>query len=175
VLQAAASSDPNANTSVSIISVANTLFDLLAQWPANQAIIEYMAALLKSQLLPLHMFVSVFLRITRNTELIDPRSWDMVCQLIVSTTTASPMDTLVSVVDPLEPIATTLLDTYGLMRRALSFPYSTMYDLQSSASDILLLVLQLSRSFLAQLSSAEILQVCHYPVIEVEFLSNLSR
>ncbi|PVG04021.1 hypothetical protein CPB86DRAFT_722998 [Serendipita vermifera] len=159
VLQAAASADPNAITNTSLISVANTLFNLLAQWPANQAIVEYMAGLLKSQLLPLHMFTSVFLRTTRSSEAIDPRSLDMVCQLIISTTQASPLDTIVSVVDPLEPIATTLLDIYNLMRRALGVPYTTIHDLQSSASNILLLALQYSRPFLPQLSSTEILQL----------------
>ncbi|CAG8709229.1 12205_t:CDS:2, partial [Acaulospora colombiana] len=143
----------------SSVSVTNILFNLLAQWPANQAIIEYMAALLKSQLLPLHMFTSVFLRTTRSSELMDPRSLDLVCQLIISTTQASPLDTIVSVVDPLEPIATTLLDTYNLVRNALGVPYTTMHDLQSSASNILLLALQYSRPFLPQLSSTEILQL----------------
>jgi hypothetical protein len=147
------------NTAVFSLSIAEALFDLLVIWPANQAIIEYLDAILKSHLLPLHIFTPAFLRATRKPEFTDSRSVDMLCQLTISTARDMPMDVLISLVDPIEPVPATLFDACNLLRGALNLPYSTLHDLQASASQVLLLLLQYNRTILPQLSTQETLQV----------------
>ena len=115
--------------------------------------------MLKTHLLPLHVFVPIFLRATRKPELADPRSLDMLCHLIVDTSAEMPLSTLLSTVEPLEPLAASLLDAYNILRLALSSPLSPLHDLQSSSQELLFLLLQYNQAVLTHLTPSEALQV----------------
>lgn len=151
------------NSPAPFLSVLETLLDLLAVWPANQTIIEYLAEIVKSQTLSLHIFAPVFLRATRKPELGDPRSLDLLCRLTVDTSAEMPLSVLIDTLNPIEPIALSLLDAYNLLRLALALPYSPLHDLQRSAEDLLFLLLQnllqYNQVTFTHLTSPEVLQV----------------
>ncbi|KIM21048.1 hypothetical protein M408DRAFT_112008 [Serendipita vermifera MAFF 305830] len=157
-LQILQASPDLSNAIVPPIPILETILDLLAAWPANQLLVEYLAAIPKSQLLPVHAFVPVVLRATRKPELVDPRSLDMLCRLIVNTSAESPLSTLLSPVEPIEPLAMSLLDAYSLVRMALNSSFSPLHDFQSSSQDLLFLLLQYNQAVLAHLTPPEALQ-----------------
>jgi mediator of RNA polymerase II transcription subunit 5 len=163
VLQASPEYEIPLGSPAPFLSVLETVLDLLALWPANQTLIEYLAETLKSQTLPLHIFTPVFLRATRKPELGDPRSLDMLCRLTVDTGAELPLSVLIDTVNPIEPVALSLLDAYHLLRLALGSPYSPLHDLQRSAEDLLSLLLQhllqYNQAMFTHLTPPEALQV----------------
>jgi len=151
------------NSAAPFLNVLETLLDLLAVWPANQLIIEYLAEVVKSQTLPLDIFVPIFLRATRKPDLGDPRSLDMLCRLIINASMEMPLNALINVVNPIEPVAMSLLDAYNLLRAALGLPYSPLHDLQTSSQGVLFLMLQhllrYSQAIFTHFTTTEALQV----------------
>ncbi|KAG8812133.1 mediator complex subunit [Serendipita sp. 399] len=137
----------------------DSLLDLLVKWPANQTILEYMEAITRAQILPLHIYFSAFLRNTRQAEYTDPRSPDMLCRLGIQLAAELPLSPVVTMVDPIEPPSTTLLDALTLLREGLQRPYSTVHDLQTSASDVLLLVIQYCSTMIPQFTSGDAIQI----------------
>lgn len=86
----------------------------------------------------------------------------MLFELAVTISREMPMEVPVNVVDPVEPVALTLLDAYQILRVSLPMPYTPLHKLSASASDVLLLLLQSTRSIIPQLTPPEAFQVNTY-------------
>ena len=143
----------------SITVVLDVLLNLLASWPANEAVIDYLATFARGQLLPLHAYFTGFLRATRTTEIIDPRTVDMLCQLGVRLTAEMPFEPIISMTDTSQSASATLMDAFTLVRGALNIPYSPLHDLHTSASEVLLLMIQYARPLVSQFLVHDTLQV----------------
>jgi hypothetical protein len=131
------------------------ILNLLGTWPVNETLIEYLTALFKAQLMPLHIFVPAFLRANRQRRIEDLRTLDTLCQLTISMSREMPLSVLVSLVDPVDPVPSTVLDAFKLQRTAILSPYSALHDLQATSAEILLLMLQYMPSIAPQFVPAD--------------------
>ncbi|KAG8858462.1 hypothetical protein FRC20_012007, partial [Serendipita sp. 405] len=158
----------------------DSMINLFVKWPANRTILEYMEAIIQAQMLPLHVYFSVFLRSIRQGVLVDSRSLDMLCRLGIQLVSELPLSPVLSMVEPVESPSATLLDALTLLREGLHRPYSTLHDLQTSSSDVLLIVIQYCPSMVPQFSpgdAIQILTVSHeimqHPTLRPDLLSAL--
>ncbi|CCA75188.1 hypothetical protein PIIN_09172 [Serendipita indica DSM 11827] len=164
----------------SISAVLNLLLNLLASWPANEAIVDYLATLVRGHLLPLHTYFTGFLRFTRTTEIVDPRTVDMLCQLGVRLSAEMPFEPVISITETTQIASVTLMDAFTLVRGALNIPYSPLHDLHTSASEVLLLMIQYSRPLFGQFLVHDTLQfltishdVMQHPGLRPDLVSSL--
>ncbi|KAG8770272.1 mediator complex subunit, partial [Serendipita sp. 397] len=180
VLRAGNAEEILATSSVGSAQVMDSMINLFVKWPANRTILEYMEAIIQAQMLPLHVYFSVFLRSIRQGVLADSRSLDMLCRLGFQLVSELPLSPVLSMVEPVESPSATLLDALTLLREGLHRPYSTLHDLQTSSSDVLLIVIQYCPSMVPQFSpgdAIQILTVSHeimqHPTLRPDLLSAL--
>lgn len=166
MLQASEEYSIFSNTDKTSLPIIEVILNLLGTWPVNETLIEYLSTLFKAQLMPLHIFAPAFLRAYRQGRIEDLRTLDTLCQLTINMSREMPLSALVSLVDPVEPVPSTVLDAFKLLRTAISSPYSAMHDLQVSSAEILLLMLQYIPAIAPQFLPADSLEArmvkyCH--------------
>ena len=137
-------SQPVDGTNWPLRECTDSVLVLHRSYPGDPTLQAYLKACIQDGLLPLSAFVTAFLASARSPDLHNSSALESLCRVIVESHYASGMSPVGSVVPftaSTVDILETVKDAMALLRIAHALPSSTVHQLVTSASDLLMLLL----------------------------------
>lgn len=124
--------------------ISETILKLCGTCDADPALQSYLKEALSDGLLPVSVFVAVFLQVANSPEIHSASTLDRLCRLALDAHYASNLPPSGSLLSPTAPQSTVLNivhDALVFLRNAYSFPSSKFHRLSASASELVILLL----------------------------------
>ncbi|KAI0673502.1 mediator complex subunit Med5-domain-containing protein [Trametes maxima] len=124
--------------------ISNSVLVLFRDYPGDPALQAYLRQAIADGVLSLPTFLTTFLSAAQSPELHNLATLDMLCRVVLDHHYASGMPTIGSLVpygEPTTRLLNTIQNSMSLLRTAFTLPMSHFYQLTTSASELLILLL----------------------------------
>lgn len=124
--------------------ISKTILKLCGTYDADPPLQDYLREALNDGLLPVSVFVPIFLQVANSPEVHGASTLDRLCRLALDAHYASnlpPSGSLLSPTAPQSTVLNTVHDALVFLRNAYSFPPSKFHRLSASASELVILLL----------------------------------